>query len=173
PELERYRSSRLISLRSFDIEVLLDETGEGVLVSHGDQGGGYSLYVEDGRLRLAYNEYGVLHETDAGLLATGPHHVLLSATAEEGLRWRFTLIVDGTERAVSDSVHQLIGMAPFQGISIGVDRKSPVSWPVYERHRTFRFTGRLKSVTYRPGPPGPDSPEAVATALREAASAFE
>ncbi|MEU2437387.1 arylsulfatase [Streptomyces rubradiris] len=173
PELERYRSSRLISLRSFDIEVLLDETGEGVLLSHGDQGGGYSLYVEDGRLRLAYNEYGVLHEMDAGLLAAGPHHVLLSATAEEGLRWRFTLIVDGTERAVSDSVHQLIGMAPFQGISIGVDRKSPVSWPVYERHRTFRFTGRLRSVTYRPGPPGPDSPEAVATALREAASAFE
>ncbi|WP_381560043.1 arylsulfatase [Streptomyces eurythermus] len=173
PELERYRSSRLISLRSFDIEVLIDETGEGVLVSHGDQGGGYSLYVEDGRLRLAYNEYGVLHETDAGPLATGPHHVLLSATAEEGLRWRFTLVVDGTERAVSGSVHQLIGMAPFQGISIGVDRKSPVSWPLYERHRTFRFTGRLRSVTYRPGPPGPDSSEAVATALRDAASAFE
>ncbi|MGW4276436.1 arylsulfatase [Streptomyces seoulensis] len=173
PELERYRSSRLISLRSFDIEVLVEETGEGVLVSHGDQGGGYNLHVEDGRLRLAYNEYGVLHETDAGPLGPDAHRIVLAATAEEGLRWRFTISVDGIERAVSDSVHQLIGMAPFQGISVGIDRKSPVSWPLYERHRVFRFTGRLRSVTYRPGPPGPDAPEAVATALREAAAAFE
>ncbi|GGQ58323.1 hypothetical protein [Streptomyces flaveolus] len=59
---------------------------------------------------------------------------------------------------MSGSVHQLIGMAPLQGISVGVDRTSPVSWPPYERHRGFRLTGRLRSVTYRPG---------------EAASAFE
>ncbi|WP_327248641.1 hypothetical protein [Streptomyces sp. NBC_01320] len=38
PELERYRSSRPIALRSFEIAVVFDEAGEGVLVSHGDQG---------------------------------------------------------------------------------------------------------------------------------------
>ncbi|MFC8174326.1 arylsulfatase [Streptomyces sp. NPDC057242] len=173
PELERYRSSRLVALRSFEIAVDVEETGDGVLVSHGDQGGGYSLYVEDGRLALAYNEYGTLHETDAGPLGPGPHEILVSATAEEGLRWRFAVTVDGEHRAAPDSVHQLIGMAPFQGISVGVDRKSPVSWPLYERHRSFRFTGRLRSVTYRPGAPGPDAPEAVAAALKEAAAAFE
>ncbi|MGW4748362.1 arylsulfatase [Streptomyces sp. NPDC004290] len=173
PELERYRSSRLVALRSFEVAVAVEESGDGVLVSHGDQGGGYSLYVEDGRLTFAYNEYGDLHETDAGPLAPGPHEILLAATAEEGLRWRFTVTVDGERRAAPDSVHQLIGMAPFQGVSVGVDRKSPVSWPLYERHRSFRFTGRLHSVTYRPGAPGPDAPEAVAAALKEAAAAFE
>ncbi|MFG3099156.1 arylsulfatase [Streptomyces sp. NPDC048182] len=173
PELERYRSSRLITLRSFTIDLRIEQTGEGVLVSHGDQGGGYNLHIENGRLRLAYNEYGVLHETDAGPVPPGPHDIRLTATAEPGLRWRFTLTVDATDRATSPSVHQLIGMAPFQGISIGIDRKSPVSWPLHERHRTFPFTGRLKSVTYHPGAPGPDSPEAVAEALREAAAAFE
>ncbi|MFJ3767197.1 arylsulfatase [Streptomyces sp. NPDC090082] len=173
PELERYRSSRLVALRSFEVSVAVEESGDGVLVSHGDQGGGYSLYVEDGRLTFAYNEYGDLHETDAGPLAPGPHEILLAATAEEGLRWRFTVTVDGERRAAPDSVHQLIGMAPFQGVSVGVDRKSPVSWPLYERHRSFRFTGRLHSVTYRPGAPGPDAPEAVAAALKEAAAAFE
>ncbi|MGW6562901.1 arylsulfatase [Streptomyces hydrogenans] len=173
PELERYRSSRLVALRSFTVEVLLDEPGEGVLVSHGDQGGGYSLYVEAGRLVFAYNEYGRLHETDAGPLAPGPHAIVLDAAAEEGLRWRFTVRVDGEERAAPDSVHQLIGMAPFQGVSVGVDRKSPVSWPLYERRRSFRHTGGIRSVTYRPGPPGPDAPDAVAAALKEAAAAFE
>lgn len=173
PELERYRSSRLVALRSFEIAVAIDETGEGVLVSHGDQGGGYSLYVEDGRLRLAYNEYGVLHESDAGPLAPGEHLVVLAATAEQGLRWSFTVSVDGEPRANPRSVHQLIGMAPFQGISVGIDRKSPVSWPLFERHHSFPFQGRLRSVTYRPGDPGPDSPETVAAALKEAAAAFE
>lgn len=31
---------------------------QGVLVAHGDQGGGYSLYVEDGVLTFGYNQYG-------------------------------------------------------------------------------------------------------------------
>ncbi len=176
PELERYRSSRLISFRSFDVTVELDEhaaSDQGVLVSHGDQGGGYSLYVEDGRLRFAYNEYGELHETDGGPLPTGRRTITLSAAAVEGLRWEFRILVDGVETGRSRSVHQLIGMAPLQGISVGVDRKSPVSWPVYERHRSFRYTGRLRSVTYTPGEQAPYDPALVARALQEAAAAFE
>ncbi|MCK8677653.1 arylsulfatase [Streptomyces lichenis] len=177
PELERYRSSRLTAFRSFTVTVELARHGagdQGVLVSHGDQGGGYSLYVEEGRLRLAYNEYGALHEADAGPLPAGARTVELSAAAEPGLRWRFAVRVDGEERpALPGSVHQLIGMAPFQGISVGLDRKSPVSWPVHLRHGVFRYSGELASVTYRPGEPGPDAPEVVAAALREAAAAFE
>lgn len=91
----------------------------------------------------------------------------------EGLRWSFTVSVDGEVRATPPSVHQLIGMAPFQGISVGVDRKSPVSWPLFERHRSFRYGGVLRSVTYTPGEPGPDTPEAVAAALKQAAAAFD
>ncbi|MFJ4091150.1 arylsulfatase [Kitasatospora sp. NPDC089913] len=176
PELERYRSSRLISFRSFTIEAELSQHADGdagVLVSHGDQGGGYSLYVEDGRLRLAYNQYGELVEADAGPLAPGAHLVTVEATAVPGLRWEFRVLVDGVASGRLGPVHQLIGMAPFQGISVGVDRKSPVSWPVYERHRSFRYTGGLRAVTYRPGDPAPDDPETVARALREAAAAFE
>ncbi|MFB8168912.1 arylsulfatase [Kitasatospora purpeofusca] len=176
PELERYRSSRLISFRSFAVEVELAHHGAGdagVLVSHGDQGGGYSLYVEDGRLRLAYNQYGELFEADAGPLAPGAHLVTVEATAVPGLRWEFRVLVDGAGSGQLGPVHQLIGMAPFQGISVGVDRKSPVSWPVYERHRSFRYSGGLRAVTYRPGDPAPDDPETVARALREAAAAFE
>ncbi|MFD0275123.1 arylsulfatase [Kitasatospora sp. NPDC127111] len=176
PELERYRSSRLISFRSFDIVVDLADhraADQGVLVSHGDQGGGYSLYVEDGRLRLAYNEYGELYEADGGELAPGARTVTVAATAVADLKWEFRVLVDGVETGSLGPVHQLIGMAPFQGISVGVDRKSPVSWPLFERHRGFRYTGDLRSVTYLPGEPAPYDPETVAQALREAAAAFE
>lgn len=176
PELERYRSSRLVTFRSFDIDIELAEhraEDQGVLVSHGDQGGGYSVYVEDGHLRFAYNEYGTLHEADAGPLPAGARTVRVSAAAVAGLRWEWRITVDGVEAGLLPSVHQLIGMAPFQGISVGVDRRSPVSWPVHERHRSFRYTGRLRRVTYIPGQPGPDDPETLVRALREAAAAFE
>ncbi|WP_441247643.1 sulfatase-like hydrolase/transferase [Kitasatospora sp. McL0602] len=176
PELERYRSSRLISFRSFDIVAELAEHGaadQGVLVSHGDQGGGYSLYVEEGRLRFVYNEYGKLYEADGGPLAPGARTVTVEATAVADLKWEFRLLVDGAETGRLGPVHQLIGMAPFQGISVGIDRKSPVSWPLFERHRSFRYTGTLHAVTYVPGEPAPYDPETVVQALREAAAAFE
>ncbi|MEU6866704.1 hypothetical protein ABZ924_26155 [Streptomyces sp. NPDC046876] len=89
------------------------------------------------------------------------------------LRSEFRILIDGVETGRSNSVHQLIGMAPLQGISVDVDRKSPVFWPVYERHRSFRYTGRLRSVTYSPGTQAPYDPAVVTRALKEAAAAYE
>ncbi|MER5865848.1 arylsulfatase [Kitasatospora sp. NPDC002040] len=176
PELERYRSSRLISFRSFEVTARLDgylPGDRGVLVSHGDQGGGYVLYVEDGQLHFAYNQYGELHHSAPAPVPASATAVTLRATAVADLRWEFELLIDGAAVSGLPAVHQLIGMAPFQGISVGIDRKSPVSWPLWERHRTFRYTGALHSVTYTPGAPAPYDPETVVTALREAAAAFE
>ncbi|MEU0931862.1 arylsulfatase [Embleya sp. NPDC005971] len=176
PELERYRSAKLITFRDFEVSIELGGHGaadQGVLVSHGDQGGGYSVYVEDGRLFFAYNEYGELHEVDAGELAPGTRVVVLRAHARPHFRWDFTVAVDGEDVAWLEGVHILIGMAPLQGISVGVDRKSPVSWPLWERRRSFRYTGDLTAVTYTPGPPAPYDPETVVRALREAAATFE
>ncbi|WP_338702373.1 arylsulfatase [Streptomyces sp. Q6] len=174
PELERYRSSRLISFRDFRVDVdLAGPPAEGVLVSHGDQGGGYSLYIEDGRLNFAFNEYGELVTADAGAVPAEARTLSLVATAQEGIRWGFDVFVDGERTGGLDSVHQLLGMAPLQGISVGIDRKSPVSWPVYERHRTFRYTGALRAVTYTPGPKAAYDPQVIARTLNEAAAAFE
>lgn len=176
PELERYRSAKLVSFRDFEAAIAIDRhdaDDAGVLLSHGDQGGGYSVYVEDGRLWFAYNEYGVLHEIDAGPLAAGPHVVTLRAHTRPRFRWDFTVAVDGTDVAWLEGVHLLIGMAPLQGISVGVDRKSPVSWPVYERHGSFRYSGTLRAVTYTPGPSAAYDPETVIRTLREAAATYE
>jgi hypothetical protein len=62
PTLERYRSQKLVALHDFEIEaeVVHGRDDQGVLVAHGDQGGGYSLYVEDGVLTFGYNQYGVM-----------------------------------------------------------------------------------------------------------------
>src|SRR5262249_8309143 len=88
PTLDGYRSSKLIALRSFAVAVRLTQRAgdQGVLVAHGDQGGGYSLCVEVGHLWFAYNEYGDLKELDGGALAPGAHVVHLVAQAAEHFR---------------------------------------------------------------------------------------
>ena len=60
PTLERYRSSRLISRRTFSITVDWDHQpgDQGILVAHGGQEGGYVLWVEDDQLGFEVNAYG-------------------------------------------------------------------------------------------------------------------
>jgi hypothetical protein len=153
PTLERYCSSRLIALRSFDVAIECEHRAAdaGVLVSHGDQGGGYSVYVEAGRLWLAYNEYGDLKEVDCGLLTAGARVIRLTARALPGFRWDLVVAVDGVDIGNLDGVAMLLGLAPFEGIDVGIDRRSPVHWGNYERHGPFPYSGHLQAVTYTPG----------------------
>ena len=83
--LERYRSQLLIQWRSFDVDVeLAFAPGDtGVLVAHGDQGGGYALYVDDGdELVFVHNGYGVMTEVRGG------HRARRRATDPAGRRPR-------------------------------------------------------------------------------------
>lgn len=156
PTLERYRSSKLIAFRDFEIGVDLGGTGygpgeEGVLVAHGDVQGGYLLYVEEGHLVFGFNAYGRYRDVDAGPLPTGARRIEVSASVRPGLRWDFELRVDGAPAAKLPDQVQLVGMAPWTGISVGVDARGPVSWDLRRRRGPFRYTGELHAVTYTPG----------------------
>jgi hypothetical protein len=175
PHVERYIGSRLTAFRSFEIVIRLDYApgDEGVLVAHGDQGGGYNVYVEDGRVHFAYNEYGNLHDIDAGVLRPGERVVTVRAAAVADFAWDFTVDVDGSPAARLDGVRMLLWIAPLQGIDIGLDRRSPVSWPLYERHGCFRYTGSLSWVSYLPGEPASYDPQLVYRARQRAAWAYD
>jgi arylsulfatase len=56
---------------------------------------------------------------------------------------------------------------------VGLDRRSPVCWDVYERHGPFPFTGTIESVAYSPGTPAPDSPVDLVGFLRDWGRRFE
>ncbi|GGR21316.1 arylsulfatase [Agromyces mediolanus] len=156
PPLERFRASRLTVLRSFavEVELLADADAAGVVVAHGDQGGGYLLAVDEGRWLLSYNAYGELHRVRGGRVDAGPHGVLLRVDELDGLRWRVALEVDGAPDAVVPSVPMLFGMAPFTGISVGYDYGGPVDWGLHEAHGAYRFTGgSIERLRYVPGEP--------------------
>jgi arylsulfatase len=169
--LEPNLAKALISSRSFTVTVALDfRPGDrGVLVAHGDQGGGYALYVEDDELVLAYNDHGAMTLIRAGRLAAGASEIVADLRAPGGQAWDLSIAVDGEERAAVAGLPMLAYIAPFEGIDVGIDRRSPVSWDVYERHGPFPFTGMLQSVTYTPGEPAPDAPQLRTAELREEA----
>ncbi|GAA4590543.1 hypothetical protein GCM10023194_47660 [Planotetraspora phitsanulokensis] len=83
------------------------------------------------------------------------------------------LSADGRQVGMLDEVAMLVGMAPFTGIDVGIDRRGPVSWPVHERHGAFPFTGILHHVRYSPGQLADYAPEAVLRATERATRIYE
>ena len=157
PTLERWRSVQLIWFRTITIRVDLHHRSadQGMLVAHGDQGSGYALYVLDGELRFVHNNgRGGMLDLSGGPMANGVREVVAELRATGQRQWELTLSVDGEERAKRPDVPMLFGIAPFEGIDVGIDRRSPVSWPIYERFGPFPYTGRIDSVMYTPGEPG-------------------
>lgn len=151
PTLERWRSQRLTGARSFTAAARFAEAqiGEGVIVSHGDQGGGYLLYAEDGVLHLSYNAYGVMHREQASVDRAERIELSIEPTVE--LTATVRVSVDGRETLQLAGVPLLVGMAPFTGISVGFDGGGPVDWELHERRGPFAHSGSLRDVTYTPG----------------------
>ncbi|MGH3504573.1 MAG: arylsulfatase [Nocardioidaceae bacterium] len=175
PTLERFRSSKLTKLRSFDVIIRFDHerARQGVLVAHGDQGGGYVAFVEDDALYLSYNEYGRMYRENLHGVSVGSHMVRLMFTAQEDIKWSISANLDGLAVGELGPVAQLVGMSPFTGISIGVDRGSPVDWQLFERHGCFRYDGQLHDVEYHPGPKADYNPEIILEVEQAVASLYE
>jgi len=176
PTLERWRSLELINMRSFTVtaSVELAEGDRGWLIAHGDQGGGYGLFVEAGELWWLHNDgKGVVRRLSGGPVGPGAHDLAAVVTTPGGFLWDVALTVDGDERATDAGYRMLFPMSPFEGIDIGIDRRSPVSWEIYEADGPFPFTGVLHRVRFDPGDDAPDSAWRWIDMLREMGAKFE
>jgi arylsulfatase A-like enzyme len=175
PNLENWRCGEIVHFRSFTVEVDLEYTAgdEGTLFAHGDQGGGYGLYVIDGALTYVHNGYGQMREVAAGALREGTRRIVADFTATDAGMWNLDLSVEGETVATAEDLPQLLAIAPFQGFDVGIDRMSPVSWRIWEQHRSFPFTGIVRSATWTPGEYAGAFAEGVVDVLREMGSAFE
>ena len=78
PTVERWKSQQLISFRNWSVEVELDykSTDQGTLFAHGDQGGGYALYVIDGTLLFSHNGYGEMTNIQCGEMSEGHNTIV-------------------------------------------------------------------------------------------------
>ena len=176
PTLERIRSGSLVWQRAcvITIDLTLAAGDSGVLVSHGDQGGGYTVEVVDGVLQFVHNDgHGTTTREPAGVLDAGRHAVLLTLAAPGGGRWIVGLTVDGEERIADLERTMLWPMAPFTGIAIGIDRGSPVDWARSCAAGPAPFTGTVHSVRYEPGELAPDAGARFVELAKEIGARYE
>ena len=175
PTLARYRSLKLVDQRSFDIEIDLDfKSGDrGTLVAHGQQGGGYSVYIDNDEVHYLHNGYGTTIDVNGGAISAGRRQVVISATAKSATELDIAISIDGRMRCERRGLAMLIGQALFQGIDVGIDRRSPVCWERFSSDGTFAFTGKLRFVTYRPGPHAPGVGPERLEQLRKLAERFD
>ncbi|WCO65322.1 arylsulfatase [Iamia majanohamensis] len=176
PTLERWRSLQLLFLRSvaITVRVVVGPDDEGILVAHGDQGGGYALWLDGDGLHLAHNDgCGRMRQIDGPRPEPGSRELRVELDAPGGGVWDALLRIDGELVASEAGWPCLYAMAPFEGIDVGLDRRSPVVWRLYQEHGCYPYTGHITSVTYEPGARPPDSPANLIPMLQEMGKKFE
>jgi arylsulfatase len=176
PTLERIRSGALTWQRTFTVtlEFAWTVNDAGVLVAHGDQGGGYSVEVRGGRLVFVHNDgHGATAVRDHGPLTVGSHTVVVVVGAPGGGVWDVSVTIDGSSTGEPFRCPMMWPIAPFSGIDVGIDRGSPIDWARYETDGPFPYEGTLRSVHFDPGELAPDAPARFTDFLREWGAKFE
>ncbi|WP_235736024.1 arylsulfatase [Nocardioides alcanivorans] len=168
--VDRYRAGHLIDGRSFSIHADLagyQPGDEGVLVAHGGQEGGYVLRVEDGHVVFAQNAFGPMISTPPVAVPEGARRITVRVAAPGKAKWLVDVLIDAKTVVAQHEFVQLAWLVPFNGLNIGIDRRSPVDWELAQRKGTFAWTGQLDSVTYEPGPFAPDAFATMIDQFRE------
>jgi arylsulfatase A-like enzyme len=148
----------LIADRAFRITVRFEHrTGDaGVLWAIGDPTGGIVVWIEDGTLRLHYNGFGEHTSLPAVLIAPGSHSAMLDYVALGDRAGAGRLIVDDAERIPFTPMGPtMVPYGVFEGLDVGLDRRGPVLWSLYERHGAFPYAGTVHDVLVEPGARAP------------------
>jgi hypothetical protein len=124
---------------------------QGILWALGDVIAGAVLYIENETLHLHYNGFGHIVDLPAVPLSMGDHAATLEYEALGQRSGRGRLLLN--DRAMTDwqdlSPTLMVGL--FEGLDVGLDRRAPVCWALFERHGVFRYTGVIQDVWIHPG----------------------
>ena len=151
-----YGDVQRIYNRSYTItaDLVIPEGGvEGVIVAEADNMGGYSLFVQDGRLKHTYSMMGVLVYTQEAEqpLPTGEVRVQLIFAADEpkpATGGEVTLIVNDEPVAKGRMDHTVPQrFSGYAGMDIGRDNGLPVDLS-YADKSPFPFTGTVRKVVF-------------------------
>lgn len=171
PTLERYRAAQLVALRSYRIVIDVDlSVGDrGTLVAHGGQYSGYAVYLDEEGVEYVHNAYGRIDRLRLADVPTGRRQIVVDVEAVDISTVDVRLSVVGGAQASLPGASSMLGQALFQGIDVGVDRRSPVCWDRRVADGTFPFTSALHSVRFEPGPMLPDVGPGAVDLLRRLA----
>lgn len=144
----------LTSDRNFRIRLRLrhGEQDQGVLCAIGDVTGGLVMFIENGALQLSYNGFGVFSRLAPVLVQSGEQELALEYEALGARAGRGRLVVPGAATQDWSDLSPTLGRGYFEGLDIGIDRRAPVDWDLYQRHRSFRYSGQIIELFIDAGP---------------------
>lgn len=148
----------LIADRNFAMATRLAHRAadRGVLWAIGDPTGGMVMWVEGGRLRFHYNGFGDTTDLPSAPMPVGEVTVTLDYEALGKREGRGRLLA-GAEVLVpwTRLAPSMVIYGVFEGLDVGLDRRGPVLWSLYERHGAFPYTGVIHDLTITPGARAP------------------
>jgi arylsulfatase len=149
----------LIADRSFVISATLAHRAndEGILFALGDVSGGMVLYIESSQLHFYYNGFGDFSSLEGIPMPTGTHQVAIQFEALGQRRGRGRLLLGG--QAVDDwrDLSPSLMGGFHEGLDIGIDRRAPVHWDLFQRRGNFPYSGKLQDLVIESGDLAPDS----------------
>jgi arylsulfatase len=148
--------------RTFTITADLDIPrggAEGVIVAEGDAMGGFSLYVQNGKLHYTYGVVGISLDTLTSLAkvpagkVTVRYEFMADKPGKPGTGGKGRLFIDDRpvgENRLPSTVP--IRFSSYSGMDIGKDNGDVVS-PTYKAKAPFAFTGKIGKVVFDLAPP--------------------
>jgi arylsulfatase len=131
---------------------------EGVIMANGDSLGGFSLYVQGGKLHYTYSFLGLKVDTltSSQPLPVGKVAVRYEFIAEKpgtmGTGGQGRLFINGQPVGENRLEHGVpLRFSSYAGMDIGKDNGDPVS-PSYAAHSPFPFMGRIGKVVFDVAP---------------------
>jgi arylsulfatase len=152
-------------------DLIVPARAEGVIVAEADHLGGFSLFVEDGKLTHTYSMMGVFiyRQQAADRLPAGAVNVRMEFEADApkpATGGQVTLRVNGKPVGGGRMEHTVpIRFSAYAGMDIGRDNGGVVDLS-YEHRKPFPFTGTVRKVVFDISPHASGSDERV---LHEAA----
>ena len=126
-------------------------TEDGVLLAHGDETSGWTLYIRDGHLVHEYNYLGEMMRVVSDVVVpTGRSTLRYVFTKAGELRGTGTLFVNGQPAGEVAMPRTLPNVVSYEGLSVGRDALSPVS-PQYAAMGEYSFRGAIARVTVELG----------------------
>ncbi len=148
----------LVGNRNFKIVARFrhGDADQGVLFAIGDVTGGLVLYIEDSTLRLTYNGFGRFHTMVGPAVPEGERSASLEYEALGRRRGRGRLALDTADAGEWGELSPTLMGGFHEGLDIGLDRRAPVDWALWERHGIFRYGGTIRDLVIESGPFAPD-----------------
>jgi arylsulfatase len=154
PTVHRVDLFPLISDRAYRVRVSFAwrKGDEGVLWAIGDPTGGMVMYVEGGQAHFHYNGFGDTTDLPPFALEEGEQTITLEYEAQGNRTGRGRLLAgDAVKVDWTDLSPTMVFYGVFEGLDVGIDRRGPVLWQLYERRGTFPYGGTVHEVRIEPG----------------------